>query len=224
MKKLLASLLAVCMILALASCGTQDTTSPTGEKDSAAGTEYDPSASVDFETKTSDENQIVTIGTIDKSLYSSPILVTSFGQSVDAGSIQNALKNNSIEHTYKPQAAADEIASYKTLIICVGASTKGLGAAGINEKDEIARAGAIMQKVKETGAQVICVHIGGATRRGATSDTLLDLVLPACSYIVLKEDANFDYKFTKYAEENNIPITLIAATKNTVQVFGDLLK
>ena len=35
-------------------------------------------------------------------------------------------------------------------------------------------------------------------------------------------DANFDYKFTKYAEEHNLPISLIYATKDALTVFTDV--
>ena len=81
-----------------------------------------------------------------------------------------------------------------------------------------------MAAVKKNGTKVICVHIGGSSRRGKLSDTLTDLVLPVADYIVLKEDANFDYKFTNYAEKNNVPISLIFANKDSLTVFENLLK
>ena len=223
MKKVIVLFLAALMLLGTA-CGRQDTTSPTGQSDpNAATTEaYDPSKTVEFDMQTSEEKRIVTVGTVDKTLYSGPILITSFGQSTDAATLDTAMKRAGAEYVYKPQATADETATYKTLIIAVGASTKGLGQAGISEKDETARAEAIMAKAKETGAQVICVHIGGETRRGVLSDKLADMVLPQCSLIILKEDANWDGKFTTYAEQNKLPIILIYGQKDTVQVMTDI--
>ncbi len=224
MKKFIVLFLAACMLLGLAACGRQESTSPTGQADPNAGTAaVDPSAPIEFDMQTSEEKHIVTIGTIDKSLFEGPILITSFGQSTDASTLDTALgRVSGVNYTYKAQAIADEMASYKTVIIAVGASTKGLGAAGIKDDEELARAQAIMAKLKETGATVICAHIGGQTRRGALSDKLADLVLPQAKLIILKEDANFDYKFTKYAEANNLPITLIFAAKDTVQVMNDI--
>ncbi|MBO4873536.1 MAG: hypothetical protein J5496_09025 [Lachnospiraceae bacterium] len=225
MKKIFALVLAALMLLALAACGRQDTTSPTGQADPNAATQatLDPSGTAPaFDMQTSEDKRIVNIGTVDKTLYAAPILVTSFGQSTDASTIDTALKRVGGTYSYLPQVAADAVGSYKTMIICVGASTKGLGQAGIDEKDEVARAEAIMAKAKETGAQVIFVHIGGETRRGALSDQLADLVLPQCSYMIVKEDANWDYKFTKYAEEHSLPLTLIFGQKDTVQVMSDL--
>ena len=154
MKKIFVLLLAALLLL-ISACGRQENTPATGQKETNAGTEaYDPSKTVEFEMKTSETNRIVTVGTVDKSLYSAPILITSFGQSTDAATLDTAMKRAGANYDYTPQATADEIGSYKTLVIAVGASTKGLGQAGISEKDETARAEAIMAKAKETGAQV----------------------------------------------------------------------
>lgn len=225
MKKYLVMLLAAVMLLSLAACGRQENTSPTGQADPNANTQavIDPEGTAPaFDMQTSEEKHIVNIGEVDKSLFQLPVMVTSFGQSTDASTIDQALSRSNVEHTYTPQATADDMAGFKTVFIAVGASTKGMGAAGIKEDAEVARAEAIMAKLKETGATVVCAHIGGGTRRGALSDKLTDMVLPQCKYIILKEDANFDYKFTKYAEENKLPITLIFANKDTVQVMSAL--
>lgn len=198
----------------------QSTTPSTGTVD----TEYDPNATVEFEMKTSEATRIVTIGDIDKSLYEAPIFVTSFGQSTDAAMLDTVMGRVGVEYKYSTNATADDIEGYKTVIIAVGASTKGLGAAGISEADETARAKAIMDKLQAEDVEVICCHIGGSGRRGTLSDVFADMVMAQCSYIVLKEDANFDGKFTDYAAAHNIPISLIYATKDTVTVFSDLLK
>lgn len=219
MKKFLAFLLAMTMVLALAACGEkQDTTPSTGSNDS----EYDPNKEVEFTMQTSADNSIVTIGEIDKSLYEEPILVTSFGQSTDAAMLDTVMKKAGVTYTYEATADASVIPNYKTVVIAVGASSKGLGAAGISEADETARAEAIIKAIQDNDVEVICCHIGGSSRRGSLSDTFADMVMAEASYIVLKEDANFDYKFTNYAEENNKPITLIYSTKDTLNVFTDL--
>ena len=219
MKKFLAFLLAMIMVLALAACGDkQETTPSTGSNDS----EYDPNKEVEFTMQTSADNSIVTIGDIDKSLYEEPILVTSFGQSKWENVNLEFYFKAGVTYTYDAMADASVIPNYKTVVIAVGASSKGLGAAGISEADETARAEAIIKAIQDNDVEVICCHIGGSSRRGSLSDTFADMVMAEASYIVLKEDANFDYKFTNYAEENNKPITLIYSTKDTLSVFSDL--
>ena len=153
---------------------TEQTTTPsTGTVDA----EYDPNKNVDFTMQTSEENRVVTIGTIDKSLYSQPVFVTSFGQSTDAAMLDTVMKRIGVDYVYNATANAEAVKGYKTVVIAVGASTKGLGAAGISEAEETERAKAIMQAIAETGAQVICCHIGGSARRGTLSDVFADMVM-----------------------------------------------
>ena len=239
MRKTLIIVLAITLILAFASCSKgSGTTASTTSANTAApastasttttpstGTvdaEYDPNKTLEFDQQTSEENRVVTIGTIDKSRYSQPVFVTSFGQSTDAAMLDTVMKRIGVEYVYNATATADAVRGYKTVIIAVGASTKGLGAAGISESEETERAKAIMQAIEESGAEVICCHIGGSARRGTLSDLFADMVMAKASWIVLKEDANFDYKFTKYAEEHNLPISLIYATKDALTVFTDV--
>ncbi len=216
MKKIALALI----VLALVCTGlfAADYTSSKGTNDS----EFDPNKTVEFVAETTKNNRIVTKGDIDKSLYTQPIFITSFGQSTEGAMLETVMKKCKLNYTYSPMATADKISGVKTLVIAVGASTKGLGAAGISIDDELARAKAIMDVVKKENINVICVHIGGSARRGQISDVLTDMVLEESSYLVLKEDANFDYKFTKYASEHNLPVSLIYATKDCIDVFKNL--
>ena len=241
MKKLALLILAVALIFTFASCskGSSSSAAPSASAsasapaaDSAATTpstgtvdsEYDPNKTVDFVQQTSEDKRVVTIGTIDKSLYKQPVFVTSFGQSTDAAMLDTVMKRIGVDYVYNATATAEAMKGYKTVIIAVGASTKGLGAAGISEADETARAKAIMEYINSNDIEVICCHIGGSARRGTLSDLYSDMVMEKASLIVLKEDANFDYKFTKYAEEHKKPISLIYATKDALTVFTEIFQ
>ena len=127
-----------------------------------------------------------------------------------------------VAYTYNPTATSADLGGVKTVVIAVGNSTKGLGAAGISQDQETARAKEFMAAVKKAGVKVICCHIGGATRRGALSDAFADMVLPLSSYILVKEDGNEDGKFTSFAAANNIPITLVYGSKDTVDAFKQI--
>ena len=241
MKKLALLILAVALIFTFASCSKDSSSSaaPSASAsasapaaDSAATTpstgtvdsEYYPNKTVDFVQQTSEDKRVVTIGTIDKSLYKQPVFVTSFGQSTDAAMLDTVMKRIGVDYVYNATATAEAMKGYKTVIIAVGASTKGLGAAGISEADETARAKAIMEYINSNEIEVICCHIGGSARRGTLSDLYSDMVMEKASLIVLKEDANFDYKFTKYAEEHKKPISLIYATKDALTVFTEIFQ
>lgn len=235
MKKVFATVLTVMTVAAVSGCGNSASTATTAAATTAAVVETTAAAETTTaatgettaaaaagETVTSDQEPVVTIGEIDKSKYEAPVLVTSFGQSTDAAMLDNVMGRLGVEYTYNSVATAEDVPNYKTIIITVGASTKGLGAAGISEADETARAEAFMEAVKNSDCEVICCHIGGNARRGALSDKFADMVLTESSYLIVKEDGDYDGKFTGYAKENNIPITLVQQTKNTVTVFTDL--
>lgn len=235
MRKFVAGVAAAMVISSLAGCGNssapeaQTTAAVTTAGTTAAATTTAETTAAETaaqaasgETVTTADNAVVTIGELDKSKYEAPVLITSFGQSTDAAMLDNVMGRLDVEYTYNATATADDVAGYKTIIITVGASTKGLGAAGISEADETARAEAFMEAVKSADCEVICCHIGGASRRGALSDAFADMVLAESSYAIVKEDGDADGKFTNYAKENNIPITLVNQTKNTVTVLTDL--
>ena len=165
---------------------------------------------------------MVTIGTITEK-FQGPVLVTSFGQSTDGSMIEQVMKRlKTVAYTYNPTATSADLGGVKTVVIAVGNSTKGLGAAGISQDQETARAKEFMAAAKKAGVKVICCHIGGATRRGALSDAFADMVLPLSSYILVKEDGNEDGKFTSFAAANNIPITLVYGSKDTVDAFKQI--
>lgn len=236
MKKALTMAVTAMLIGTLAGCGNSSATTATTAATTAAETTVaaettaaeetteaaETSAEAAGETVTSEENPVVTIGELDVTKYETPVLITSFGQSTDAAMLDNVMGRLDVEYTYNATATAEDVPNYKTIIIAVGASTKGLGAAGISEADETARAEEFMAAVKEADCEVICCHIGGISRRGALSDTFADMVLAESSYAIVKEDGNDDGKFTNFAEENNIPVTLVLQTKNTVNVLTEL--
>ena len=196
------------------------TTPSTGTVEGAAT--YSQEIAAQYKYQTDSKNRKVTIGTITEK-FQGPVLVTSFGQSTDGSMIEQVMKRlKTVAYTYNPTATSADLGGVKTVVIAVGNSTKGLGAAGISQDQETARAKEFMAAAKKAGVKVICCHIGGATRRGALSDAFADMVLPLSSYILVKEDGNEDGKFTSFAAANNIPITLVYGSKDTVDAFKQI--
>jgi dihydropteroate synthase len=181
------------------------------------------SAEAAYTFRTSKENRVVTEnGEFTRDMVAEPVLITSIGQSADVSMLDALMKKVGATYTFNATAPADEVAKYKTVIIASGASGKGLGAAGISEEDEIARAEALLKAVEENEITVILAHIGGTNRRGALSDRFSDMVLEQAKYIVVVEEGNDDGKFTDYAAENEIPITLLATIADAMTVLKDL--
>ena len=221
MKRILLTMVMISLLVIPAFAATKTSTTPsTGTVEGAAT--YSQEIAAQYKYQTDSKNRKVTIGTITEK-FQGPVLVTSFGQSTDGSMIEQVMKRlKTVAYTYNPTATSADFGGVKTVVIDVGNSTKGLGAAGISQDQETARAKEFMAAAKKAGVKVICCHIGGATRRGALSDAFADMVLPLSSYILVKEDGNEDGKFTSFAAANNIPITLVYGSKDTVDAFKQI--
>ena len=217
MKKTIAIIVIIVVAISVMSAATKNTTPSTGTAQGSAT--YSAETAANYKYQTSSSNRMVTIGT--KSVeFEAPVLVTSFGQSTDGSMIEQVMKRlKTVSYSYNPTATGADLDGVKTVVIAVGNSTKGLGAAGISQEQETARAKEFMVAVEKKGVKVILCHIGGATRRGSLSDAFADMVLPLSSYMVVKEDGNEDSKFTSYASAHSIPITLVYGSKDTVDAF-----
>jgi hypothetical protein len=150
-----------------------------------------------------------------------PVLVTSCGQSPGPLKLTVFLKKLGIEYDYKADATDRDVASkkYKTLIIVTGASLKGMGAAGVSMKDELARTAAVIDAAKKGGVLLIGAHIEGMARRsqgaeaGDNSDEQsIDAVCPRSQALLIRKDGDEDGRFTAIAKKANIP--MIAFEKN----------
>lgn len=91
-----------------------------------------------------------------------PILMTSAGQSADVQMLYAVAQKSGLEAEVRAVAEADQLDAdaYKTLIIAVGGSSKGLGAAGIDADEEKVRVQKIIDKFKDS-----TTIIGRAYRR-----------------------------------------------------------
>lgn len=207
---ILALLLAASMTLA--ACGApaaESSAAPAAPADSTAASDAAPAGdAAATDRQTSAEKKVVTVGTFDKAC-DAPVFVTSVGQSADVSMLDALMKKVGAEYTFNSTATATDISAAKTVIIACGASSKGLGAAGISADDEKARATELLKACTDNGITVVAAHLGGAARRGALSDEFTNMVLDAASYIIVVEDGNQDGKFTSFGAEKSIPVTLL---------------
>jgi hypothetical protein len=126
-----------------------------------------------------------------------PALLTSVGQSEDIALVTVLLERAGVPHTMNAQAKAGDLAASgaKTLILVVGGSTKGLGAAGISADVEIDRSKALIAEAKKLGMTLIGLHVGGEGRRGELSDKFIQAAIPACNYVIAVADGDKDGLF-----------------------------
>lgn len=129
---------------------------------------------------------------------SQPALLTSVGQSADVEMVKVLLTRAKMAFTINAQVKAGGIpGDAKTLILAIGGSSKGLGAAGIAAEDEMERVKALVADARKKGMKVIGVHVGGEARRGELSDKFIQLAVPLCDYVVIVAEGNKDGLFTR---------------------------
>ncbi len=139
-----------------------------------------------------------------------PALLTSVGQSADIEMVKVLLNRGKVNYTADPLVTAAKLpGGAKTLVLAVGGSSKGLGAAGISTEAEIDRAKALIKRARELGMKIIAIHVGGEARRGTLSDAFISLCVPVSDYAIVVADADKDGLFTKLAGQAKIPLVKV---------------
>ncbi len=147
------------------------------------------------------------------------LALTSVGQSPDAMMVMVVLKNLKVETDFDALMKPEAFSGYKVLVAVVGGSSKGLGAAGINQEQEKERAISLVQKARDEGARILVMHVGGAGRRGTLSDLFIEAVVPLADRITVVKGGNHDGIFDRLKAEDT-PITEV----ETIRAVDEPLK
>ena len=151
-----------------------------------------------------------------------PVLLTSCGQSPGPERVRFFLNRLELEHQFLPQATARELVAareagtpFGALLIVTGASLKGMGAAGVSMRDELARTAELIREAREQGLTLIGAHVEGMARRaqgaapGDNSDEMsIDAVMPRADFMVVRQDGDEDRRFTVISESEGVPLIL----------------
>lgn len=136
----------------------------------------------------------------DAALFEQPALITAAGQSADGKLADVLFKRAGVEHTLNPMAKPEDLTTFKTLVLVIGGSSKGLGAAGINATDEEARVTALTAEARKKGIKIMAMHIGGDNRRGDLTDRYIAPCLSDAEYAVVVKAGDKDGRFAKDME------------------------
>jgi hypothetical protein len=154
-----------------------------------------------------------------------PAFLSTVGQSADIEMVKVLLGRSGVPHTDNAQAKAGDLApsGAKTLVLVLGGSTKGLGAAGISADAELERARLLIAEAKKLGMTIIGVHVGGEARRGQLSDRFIQAAVPACQYLVVVADGDKDGFISKLAG-TAIPIDKVERMTKAVEPLQKAFK
>lgn len=211
MKKIILILIGVIFMLGAFGCSNSSANSTPDENTTAETVEATTEVDVVTESGLKDLGEM-------------PILVTSFGQSADVAMLKALFAKTEIEITYDPVAVSDVIGDYKTIVIAAGASTKGLGAAGIKPEEELNRAQAIVDYAVANDIKIIVAHLGGSSRRGDLSDQFIDIAVSEASGLIVVANGNEDGYFNSVSEEKSIPLAVVETISSVVTPLEEAFK
>ena len=210
-KKIFALLLACVMMLSLAACGSSSSGS------SAAASK--PAASAAASTSASGEAAGLT-----EAFAEYPALVTSGGQSADYQMIGTVMGKLGMDYTLNNLATSADLGDAKTLVVVVGGSSKGLGAAGIDADGELARLDELIKGAKDAGLSIIAMHTGGEARRGDLSDKFITPVFEQADYAIVVSGGNADGLMTDICAGAGIPVDVIDSISDVTTVLPAAFK
>lgn len=181
-----------------------------------------------------------------------PVLTTSAGQSPDVTTINIIMEEAGLGYDYcdvpTPEILAEGVGlgdresepgfhaevhtdltrfkkgtPYRTVIMAIGASLKGMGASGLTVEAEEARLKKVIDYCQANQIFIIAVHIGGESKRGAPgsdNERMIEAVAPRANLLIVTRDGNKDGRFSQIATRNNIPLLEV----NYALEIVDLLK
>jgi len=165
-----------------------------------------------------------------------PVLLSSCGQSPGPLKIKVFFGKLGIDYVYNLQASAPDLAAkkkegkpFKSLIVVVGASLKGMGAAKVSIEDEIDRVKKLIAEARKQGLKVVGAHVEGMERRaqgaapGDNSDEQsIDAVCPQSDVMLVRKDGDEDKRFTTISTGKKIPLILFEKNMELSDVLKNL--
>jgi hypothetical protein len=156
--------------------------------------------------------------------FEQPVLISSAGQSADVKLVKMLAQKQKLNANTVLMAKPPDLAGIKSLIIVPGFSSKGLGAAGVSQKEEFERVQALVKSANEMKIPIIMVHVGGNARRKGQSDAFNQLVADNSKFMIVVKQADEDGFFTTISKEKKIPLTLVDKIIDTEVPIGNLFK
>ncbi|MBE3134606.1 MAG: hypothetical protein IMZ55_14135 [Acidobacteria bacterium] len=156
-----------------------------------------------------------------------PLLITNAGQGPGAKMVRLLVQRTGLvtdfDYSAEPREADLQKRPFKTLMVVLGSTAKGLGASGITIDQELERLNAVIAEARRLKMQIVVVLLEGKARRGkpgGADERCIDAIAPFAQALVVKKDGNEDGRFDVIAKKTGAPLTLI----DDAMDFGDVVK
>ena len=149
--------------------------------------------------------------------FEQPLLITSAGQSAEVQLVAILAKRSNLNYSLAKFAAPEDLDDAKTLVLSLGASLKGLGAAGLDVQQEKDRVAELIEAARSRNIPIVCMHLGGKERRGSLSDDFISTYLPYARIAIIVKSGNQDGLFSRICGQHDIPLVEVEKTVNAVE-------
>ena len=145
------------------------------------------------------------------------VYLSTVGQA-DSDIVNNVFKKAGLGAAYKNNnmLEAADVEEGAVVLLTLGSSSKGLGAAGVDEAHEAARAAEFAAAAEAGQLTLILFHVGGTPRRGTSSDPIIEAAFPGAAACFVVSSGNADGFFTNLATENDVDLYSIAKSVDLV--------
>jgi hypothetical protein len=151
--------------------------------------------------------------------FEQPLLITSAGQSAEVQLVAILAKRSDLDYILVKSASPGDLDDAKTLVLSLGASLKGLGAAGLDVQQEKDRVAVLIEAARSRNIPIVCLHMGGKDRRGGQSDDFISTFLPYARFAIIVKSGNQDGLFTRICDRHDIPLIEVEKTVNAMEAF-----
>ena len=163
-----------------------------------------------------------TVKAAETASFEQPVLITSAGQSAEVQLAAVLAKRATLDYALSKLATSQELQGKKTLVLSLGASLKGLGAAGLDVAQEKGRIEELLAAARKLEIPVICLHLGGETRRGQLSDDFISTFLPHAQVAIVVKSGNKDGLFSTLCEQNKISLIEVERAADALQPLAEM--
>ena len=213
MKRILMIALALMMAIGMAACSKNEAPAASEPTQAPASDAAAPDAAA-----TDDAAATV----LAEPIAEEPALLTSAGQSADIEMVRVMMEKNEIRVITRALATPEDLEGCKTLMLAIGGSSKGLGAAGIDADQELERVKELLAAAEEKGIVILAVHIGGEARRGALSDVFITPCFEVADYSLVVEAGDKDGLMSGLAADKGIPYVSVANMSDAIAPLKDV--
>jgi len=131
-------------------------------------------------------------------------------------------KRAGLSATLSKNATRQDLGEKKTLALVIGVSMKGLGAAGLDLEQEKTRVRELIDEANRRDIPLLCLHLGGESRRGELSDQMIQDFLPHAQMVIVVKSGNKDGLFTKICTDKKIPFLEVERTSEVQEPLKNM--